>query len=129
MDKDVKDFKCYPTKHQKDFIEHTFNQMVELIPQFSKLQRAKSGLSFTEYSMLYRDLFEFFNIELMTRQSYKVKDIISFRNSFELIYRRIEQIATLEHATLQVFFHEKLMKFQEWVDEIEQIAISTLERE
>lgn len=129
MDKDVKDFKCYATLQQREMIKSTYEEMVELIPQFSKLQRVKPGLSFTEYSILYRDLFEFYNIDLMTRKSYVVKDILSFRNSFELILRRIKDVATLEHVTLQVFFTDKLEQFENWLSEIELIAINTVDRE
>lgn len=129
MEKDIKDFQCYATLHQRELIKSTYEEMVELIPQFSKLQRVKPGLSFTEYSMLYRDLFEFYNIDLMTRKRYAVKDILSFRNSFELILRRIKDVATLEHVTLQVFFTDKLELFQNWLDEIELIAKNTVDRE
>ncbi|MDY6991557.1 MAG: hypothetical protein SVR94_02990 [Pseudomonadota bacterium] len=128
MKKDVKDFQLYPSQNQKDFIKSTFNKMIQLIPQFSKLQAEQGKLSFTEYSMLYRDLFEFYNVELMTRNSYKVKDIISFRNSFELIYRRLKDVANVEHIYLQVWFRDKLEAFESWVDEITWIATKELDR-
>lgn len=129
MEKDVKDFQCYATAHQKELVLQTFNGLLKRLPEFSKLTREVHGFNFTEYSILYVDLVEFYNTALMTRNTYKVKDIISFRNSFELIFRRLEKISTCEQVSLYVFFRDKLQKFQEWSDEIEQIAISTLARQ
>lgn len=129
MRKEVKDFNCYATAHQKEFIKKTYEEMVKLIPDFSRLQASRSGFNFTEYSMLYRDLYVFYNNEMLTRGIYKVKDILSFRNSFELIYNNIKRIESLEHVTIHVFFKTKLDIFERWLNEIIHTAEARLERE
>jgi hypothetical protein len=105
--------------------EKIFNQilhrLINTFPTFLKLSQVHTILKVTEFSILYYDLHYFLNKDIRKQKKYSIKDLVSFRNSFKMLFEKVQKVCELKDA-YSLYIYEQI------VDDLNELIDSNLEQ-